>query len=69
MGKHGAVKTCPLQVDVYKSSIKDVGNWVFAVECIPEKTVFGPFEGIIVNSRYLEKNWSAKGWRVCLGGK
>ena len=53
--KHRAVKTCPLQVDVYKSTIKDAGNGVFAVETIPENTVFGPYEGVIVNPRDLVK--------------
>ena len=49
------MKTCPLQVDVYKSKIKDAGNGVFATESIPENTVFGPYEGVIVNPRDLVK--------------
>ena len=53
--KHRAVKTCPLQVDVYKSKIKDAGNGVFATEPIPENTVYGPYEGVIVNPRDLAK--------------
>ena len=47
--KHRAVNTCPLQVDVYKSSIKDAGNGVFAVEQIQENTVYGPYERGHVN--------------------
>ena len=46
---------CPLQVDVYKSSIKDAGNGVFVAEPMLENTVFGPYEGIIVNPRDLVK--------------
>ena len=53
--KHRAKKTCPLQVDVYKSTIKDAGNGVFATEPIPENTVYGPFEGVIVNPKDLVK--------------
>ena len=34
---------------------KDAGNGVFAVEPVPENTVYGPYEGVIVNPRDLAK--------------
>ena len=49
------MKTCPLQVDVNRSKIKDAGNGVFASEFIPENTVYGPYEGVIVNPRDIIK--------------
>ena len=45
------MKTCPRQVEVYKSGIPNAGNGVWAKEEIPENTVFGPYEGLKVHPR------------------
>merc|ERR1719495_2021788 len=71
--KHRAVKTCPLQVDVNRSKIKDAGNGVFASESIPENTVYGPYEGVIVNPRDIIKADKLRAggyaWEITKDGK
>ena len=49
------MNSCLLQVDVYKSTTKDAGNDVFALEPIQENMVYGPNVRVIVNPRNLVK--------------